>query len=259
MAKSIMDSARPVQEITRDRLWTFYGKPGTGKTTLAATFPRPVLLIDINDEGTDSIKDIADVDVIDIYNLDDLEQLLDELKHDPRDYRTVVIDTITQVQEMAVVEITRKRGIADTKAGSWGTMRQQDWGDVGARVKGYIQELRDLKPDVVVLAQERLNNADDRAADLDLDPEIGVGLSRGPANFLYSMSAVVGRVAKVAKVEKIVKGGKKRERTTVVHRVYIGPNEICVTKIRMPKSYEVPGHIDNCEYEDLEAVMEGEY
>ena len=51
-------------DLQKHRTWVFYGRSASGKTTLASTFPGKKLLIDIRDEGTDSILDVKDLDVL---------------------------------------------------------------------------------------------------------------------------------------------------------------------------------------------------
>ena len=43
-------------DIDTPTIITLYGRPGTGKTTIACTAPKPMLLVDIKDKGTDSGK-----------------------------------------------------------------------------------------------------------------------------------------------------------------------------------------------------------
>src|SRR5690606_35552872 len=55
----------------------FYGRSGTGKATLSASFPKPILLIDIKEQGNDSIADFSDdeVKVFPVESWDDIEQV----------------------------------------------------------------------------------------------------------------------------------------------------------------------------------------
>src|SRR5262252_697284 len=55
------------------RSFVLYGRSGTGKTTLAATFPKPILLLDVSDRGTDSIADVAKVDRTEVTDWDMFE------------------------------------------------------------------------------------------------------------------------------------------------------------------------------------------
>ena len=69
--------------MSKDRSFLFYGRSGTGKTTLAGTFPTPILILDIGDKGTDSISDIEDCYVWEITEWDDIEIAYYYLKANP--------------------------------------------------------------------------------------------------------------------------------------------------------------------------------
>jgi ATP-dependent phosphoenolpyruvate carboxykinase len=57
---------KKASELSGSRSYVFYGQSGTGKTTLAATFPGPILLCDIKDRGTDSVVGVEDLDVMEV-------------------------------------------------------------------------------------------------------------------------------------------------------------------------------------------------
>ena len=66
---------RPVGEINHVGSYAIYGRSGSGKTTLSSTFPKPLLLLDIRDKGTDSISDVKNVFVKEIEEVEDLEDV----------------------------------------------------------------------------------------------------------------------------------------------------------------------------------------
>lgn len=59
--------------MSKHRSYVFYGRSGTGKTTAASTFPKPMLLLDAKDRGTDSISDVPGIDVLDVQTYDEFE------------------------------------------------------------------------------------------------------------------------------------------------------------------------------------------
>ena len=66
---------KPVAEMRQPQSYAIYGRSGTGKTTLAGTFPKPVLVLDINDKGVGSIADVKDVYVMEIESIEDIEDV----------------------------------------------------------------------------------------------------------------------------------------------------------------------------------------
>src|SRR5574343_1688925 len=73
-----------------------YGPPGSGKTTAAATWPKPLLLS--AESGLLSVRDKA-IDVMAIDQWEDLEWAFAYLKHEKHEYLSVVIDSLTEVQK----------------------------------------------------------------------------------------------------------------------------------------------------------------
>ena len=75
-----------------------YGESGTGKTRLASTFPK-VIFADI-DKGMSSVTEIVDrVEVDEFKQLEALHQFLRDGEHE---YQTVVIDTLNEMQRIAM-------------------------------------------------------------------------------------------------------------------------------------------------------------
>lgn len=75
-----------------------YGESGTGKTRLASTFPN-VVFADI-DKGMSSVTE--QVDVVEIDSFKQLEAFYQFLKESDHDYDTVVIDTLNEMQRIAM-------------------------------------------------------------------------------------------------------------------------------------------------------------
>lgn len=252
---------RPVKDIERGRSWAFYGRSGSGKTTLSSTFPTPILLLDIKDQGTDSIADVKGIDVKDVDDFDDIDEIYWFLKKGAgkKKYKTVVFDTITQLQNLAILKVNPK---ADTKKlGDWGSMTMRQWGDVGAIMKEVITNFRDLGIEVVFLAQEKTINADEDDDDENaLIPEVGPQASKGVASHLNACVSIIGhtfiRMKETTKEDK--KGKKVKGKPVAQYCLRIGPNPIYTTKIRKPKDVTPPAFIVDPTYEDILDVITGE-
>ena len=75
-----------------------YGESGTGKTRLASTFPGAIFA-DI-DKGMSSVTE--QVELIDIDNFKQLENMYLFLKSGEHEYQTVVLDTLNEMQRIAM-------------------------------------------------------------------------------------------------------------------------------------------------------------
>lgn len=252
---------------TKGRAYAIYGRAGTGKTTLSGTFPGRILLLDLNDRGDDSVSDVDDLDVMDVSDPDDLDDAYWFLKKNPSKYRTVVIDTVTQLQQMFVERIaerknSKKKGGTTKAAGDWGTMTKQDWGEVAAEMKTEITRFRDLPMEVVFLAQDRVFGGEDDDEGGFLEAEVGPRLSPSVNKHLCAAVHVIGntflRLKKIKK--KTEKNGKEKIVTTekIVYCLRVGPNPVYTTKVRKPKDIDVPEYIENPSYDDILEIVNGE-
>lgn len=253
---------RDISEVKRSRAYVFYGKSGTGKTTLAGTFPKP-LLLDIQDEGTDSVLDIKGLKVWDITDLDDFEDAFWYLKKGDHPFKTVILDTVTMLQHLKIEDLVgeklRKLG---KQAGDWGTMTKQDWGAVASYLKHWITEFRNLDMIVIFIAQERIFNASDDDDDRNqgqIDPEVGPALSPAVKSHLNAAVSVIGNTfIRSRMIEKKNEKGRKIKKEKIDYCLGVGPSSLYTRKIRKPKSIELPDVIVDPEYEDIIAIIEGD-
>lgn len=251
---------KDVSDIVKPRSYVFYGRSGTGKTTLAGSFPKPLLLLDVRDEGTDSIADVKGVKVMEINSWADFERAYEWLQRHPKAYKTVVIDTVTQLQQIAIEDILTKKKKDVEKAGDWGVMTKREWGDVSQRMKVWVVRYRNLPMEVVFLAQDRVFNLDDDSGEAEdtLAPEVGPGLSPSVVKVLNAAVSVIGNTfIKLKIIKKEVKGKTVRDRR-VQFCLRLGPNPIYTTKLRKPKAVAAPPYIEDPTYEDIQDAIEGE-
>ncbi len=87
---SILDRIQPVSELKTNLVMMVYGRSGTGKTHFGSTFPKPVLFIDTNERGTETIALEEEIDVVRITEWAEIDELLWALS-DGMDYKSIVI------------------------------------------------------------------------------------------------------------------------------------------------------------------------
>lgn len=250
-----------VEDVENSNSTVIYGLQGTGKTTLLATWPKPLLLLDFNDKGTDSIKDVKGVFVMRVKTVAQLEAIYWALKKgklkdlNGKRFKTIGFDTATRMQEMFIEDVT-----GANEPMSWGTLSRKQFGEVSGGMKKTITDFRDLEDmEVVFLAQQRVFNVDDDDDNDhgDLPPEIGPHMMPSVATHLNASVNTIGQTYKRLKVEKKEVGKKIIKKEKLQFCLFIGPNPVRTTKIRKPKSVVPPAYLINPTYEDLIEALKG--
>lgn len=252
-------------EVEDHRSTVIYGRSGTGKTTLASTWPKPILYLDIRDRGTDSIADVKGIDRKRIHESDDIDEVLEWLLRNPKKYKTVVLDTMSQLQEIMVEEQGKKakkkiRGSDGKRPGDFGTLSKQDWGQVASRMKSLIIDFRDLPMEVVFIAQDRVNREDDdEDGDDTLAPSVGPRLMPSVASVLNAAVSSIGNTfIRVRHVKVEDSKGRKRTEERKEYCLRVGPSSVYMTKLRKPKKVVAPDFIVDPDYEDIVDIIKGD-
>lgn len=162
-----------------------YGDPGSGKTTLAATAqdcPEMADVLFANIEGgLLSIAHRGDIHAEKIRTTEDVNKLFwrfvkkeDELST----YRTVVIDSMTELQTINLEEIVKSAmegGKARSRSGKERTENdiwQEDYGQSTTALKRIVRGFKDLRVNVIVtaLAKYVYPKVAEKADKTDVDP-----------------------------------------------------------------------------------------
>lgn len=248
---SELQKAKKLSEFESTELYVLYGQQGSGKTTVSATAPEPILFINIRDSGLESAKD-SDTDVntfITYTEPDDVgkyDKLIDELMDDDH-YASVVVDTFSQLQELEV-DFRRK------KSGR-GTMTQQMWGDVSNAMKDRVVALKKLseKKVVVVNCQERKDEGQ-QGEDYELLPEVFPALIPSVSTNLCANARGVFHTIIIEKDKEDANGNVKKKFYYCVQ-----PNGTGVYKGKIQKSKHVtlPDLIPNFTFEKFNKLLLG--
>lgn len=248
-----------ISKVKTFRSFVLYGRSGSGKTTLAGTFPTPILYLDVKDRGTDSIANVKGIKAMEVNSMEDFEMAYWYLKQHPGEFKTVVIDTVSQLQQIVVTEVAQEKKKDPARALEWGVLSQRDWGDIAAVLKEWIINFRDLEMNVVFIAQDRTFNLnEDDGTDGALAPEVGPALSPSVARVLNAAVSMIGNT--FIRSRTIVKtiNGKKKESDKIEYCLRVGPNPVYITKVRKPRSELAPDLIVDPTYDDIIAVITGE-
>lgn len=121
-----------------------YGTSGVGKTFFTRNTKDCLW---VSAEG--GLLSIADTnpDFWEVKSLRDLFDCYLYLASNKTPYKTVVVDSITEINEVCKSEIERKR--------SGGVMQIQDWGELLKKLRNIFRKFRDLDMNVLLIAQEQ--------------------------------------------------------------------------------------------------------
>jgi hypothetical protein len=99
---SLLDSI--VKPADRPVICTFCGDSGMGKTTIAASFPKPIFIR--AEDGLQAIPEKNRPDAFQvIHKVDDLWEQLTTLVNENHDYKTVVIDSVTALERLFIQHV----------------------------------------------------------------------------------------------------------------------------------------------------------
>lgn len=141
-----------------------YGPQGVGKTTLAASAQEhpalgPVLLVNF-EGGTLSLVSRGDIDAIDINSIDEVDELFWLLRNKTdgfEQYKTIILDSGSEMQTLALedtarAEIEKARRQGKNTERTIDDMELQTYGKSGAQLSRIFRWFRDLPINTIVTA-----------------------------------------------------------------------------------------------------------
>lgn len=260
--RDIIDEIEPVADIKVRLAIVLYGKSGTGKTTLSATFPKPMLVVDVGERGTESISEVKGVDVLPVTEWDQLDKIFWYLrKEGHKKYKTFSIDTVGGVQDMAIKKVLEDQGqsIEQGKLGGWGTMTKRNWGSVSSDLKSFVHNFNELPMNKIFIAHNRVSKEDENEDDTTagIAPSVGPRLMPSAAEVLNASVGVIGNTF-IYEREKIIKIGKKEKtKRTIEYGLRVGPHPYYTTKVRKPRNIIVPAVLRDPTYDKIMALVQG--
>lgn len=241
-----------------------YGQSGTGKTSVAATFPGPILWIVAS--GGNKPGELRPLNTpeykkkIKTVTLEDSDELITLIKFQAETdtYKSMVIDHVSGVQDLCTHEITGKPVPAQK---SWGYMTQQQYGKVGLKLKECLRDFLGLSCHRIVIGQEK--SFEGKEDNEITAPTVGVALMPSVAGWLYPACDYVCQTFKKQKTETVTTklNGKDFITTNKVKGVdycmRVGPHEVYTTKFRVPKGRDLPETIVDPTYTKIMKVING--
>lgn len=242
-----------------------YGRSGTGKTTLWATFPKPILAVICS--GGDKPGELRSIDTpeyrktihqVVLKSTNEMADLGDYLRSGESPYQTVVLDHVTGFQDKILAEIL---GLAEVPAQKyWGLATQAQYGQVSMQAKELLRPFFSLPTNFVIVAQERTFGGKEEGSEL-IAPSVGAGVAPSLAGWLNSTVDYVGQMFVRGKVERgfmQVGSGKDAQQVPTITKLpgvdyclRTAPHEVYMTKFRQPKGQELPEAIIDPDYDKL--------
>ena len=215
-----------------------------GKSTFAATSPKPMLLLDIEAgarfldikavrwdpmrEAPPEPSEDWDTAVVTVRTYDDALKAYEWLRAGKHPFESIVIDSISELQQKLVEKISNRDA-----------MRIQHWGDVMRQFMGFLRDMRDLTEHPVKPVQSVVLVAmSNDGADGKKQP-FAQGQSKVMMPYLFDIIAAMH-------VDTWTDDSGVQQ---YVHRLIVGPNPTYLTGERV--GGRVPSYVDNPQIPNL--------
>lgn len=118
-----------------------YGQAGAGKTTLALSAPKPLLLDFDNGVRRVSMSCLDGVDIVQVGKWGDIEELLREHADELAVYETIVVDTVGKMVDFIITGVCGER-----------QPQIKDWGKVNKEFQWFCRQMGDLRKNIIFVA-----------------------------------------------------------------------------------------------------------
>lgn len=180
----------------------YYGNSGAGKSHAAATAVqveelRPVLFISAEKKKDTlmNVKGYEDIDYATFDEWSDMNDLYEMIKEGDKDYNTIIIDSLTRVQELALDFILGQE-IKNFKLDEEINSAQiQDWGKLITLTMKIVRAFNKLDATVIYTALQE-EEKDDRTGRITVQPAFN---GQKTANKVCADMDIVGQVIKYQK------------------------------------------------------------
>lgn len=249
----MIEKAKPLKDVPQNKFVVMYGKSNTGKTTLAATFPKPLLYVRIKDDGVNSINNIEGIKIVEAKTVNDIYIASKEcITIDS--YKTVLFDTFSFITEMWKEEqLSIKESTKNSKL-TVERMSQPMWGDLQTITNATINNLAKASTNKWVIVTghqvvELLEGLED-----ELTPDGRISINKASRNHLEGLANLGLHTTRIKKEVMSADGSTTLK---VKYAVDIGPNVTYWTKVQTTKDVKIPKRIINPTFDKIMEVIGG--
>lgn len=241
----IIDSAVDISELGQRQLWVLWGKSGTGKTEVGSTFPKPMLYIQVGDDGSNTIANKEGIRALRVDSLEELKSIGKELIKDKK-YKSVFVDTFSMITNVWIdANAVQKKK----------KMTQQMWGDLKVETEELIKIFHKVALNhIVVLSCHESNDSIEGMED-EILPDIRPSVTKGGRTYLEGMANYGIHTTKLKKTVTNKKTGEEKE--VVKYAAHLGANPYYWTKLQIDSSIKVPEIVFNPTYDKLLEIIQG--
>lgn len=246
-----------------------YGDTATGKTTTWATWPGPILAIicsgglrpgELRSVNTAEYR--QKIETVTLHQFSELKTIID-YAHSSRKFKTVVIDHVTGLQDLALKDVLNLDEIPTQK--SWGFAAREDYGAATMMTKECLRSLLNLPGHVIIIGQERVfgGKSEEGGDDSIGVATVGCAVTPSLSKWLNPACDYILQHFKRRKVLKTIKkvGNQNIEVLTPTKEIeYCArcePHEVYTTKFRVPKGRKLPEVIVDPTYEKIHKIIQG--
>ncbi len=239
-----------------------YGISKTGKTRLASTFPKPLLILGAED-GTRSIDTVEGIDFIRIILrgkeksyieegdtnyvlINEVGNILKEVSKS--NYKTIILDTGSALEDLLLADIL---GLDEVPVqNKWGMAQRDHYAERGIRIKTIFRDILTMRMNSAILCHEK-SLLDDEEEKLDGVPYIGSSLSNKVSHWLNGQCDYIGQTYKRQEMKEVVTkletGKELRKMKATGHMQYclrVEPSDIYYTGFRTNPSCKLVDIVD---------------
>jgi len=250
----ILSKVKSVADIQTYLKLLIIGPTGTGKTTTLATFPKPIMILDFREQGTDSISHYGDdIKILPVEDIDEVDQLYWYLREGNHPYQTIAWENVGQAQDLFVKKAKEEDGKDEDSHAHKGI-----WGDAAAKFKSRVMDYRDLPMHTIFTSHPRVTESDEEDEDAGgIAPEVGPRTMPSVATTLVGAVNIIGHTFIRESATRDEEGKLHRE---MQYAMRLGPHPYYLTKVRKPPDKGVtPEYIINPNFEELMKVTLGEW
>lgn len=228
-----------------------YARPKTGKTRFCATAP-DVLIIDVDEEGTDSTRDDTNPYTARVRTWSEIIELYWFLQSGDHKYKSVAIDTVSAMQTLAMNFVLGDEVARDASRDP-DQPSQRVYQKVSQLMKTQITNFRNLPMNVIFTAHTRTREQGE--GEEDITYITGPNIQPAVSSHLLGAVGLIGYMTK-REVRVRVKGTNKKKRVKRVSML-IGPSDRFETGVRYSALKDFD-RIDNPNFmEIMEMIKQG--